>query len=182
MRVEKSRLTFWAAVISTACVIVEYIVYRYRLSYLVSGDFATALGATLGMLIISPHIILFMMACIFTWVGYGADIRGLTLTGGILHAVALVFGLQNWYLMIAPIAMCFCGYAEQKRLWELADEMRNNPEATNTLHDNDVVGNSSDDNATHINDIVVKVLWLIFAFLVVCIIAVLVVLVTGMAF
>lgn len=182
MSVEKSSHTLWAAIISTFCIVLEYVIYHNRLSGLLANDFATTLGATIGVLLITPHLVVFALACIFTWVGYFTDVRGLTLTGGILNSVALLFALQNWYIVVTPLVFSFLGYSDQKQLRERAEMRQNNPEAYKAFMTDEEAAEKVVSDAHKVGrfgGIGDKLFFIFTTALIVCLVAVLIWLYTG---
>lgn len=173
MIVEKSRLTLKAAIFSTIAIAIELYAYRENFSTITTSDGLTTIGMALGVALILPHIAMFMLACLFAWIGYGTDVSGLTLTAGILHCVALVFGLQNWYFVALPLILSFTGYAEQKRIREEIIDRNNHPELyENTPSDSciaDENGNDcyvqTDESNVSLSGVGEKLLWILAAVL-----------------
>lgn len=60
-----------------------------------------------------PHFIMFALACIFNWVGYGTNIRGFTLTAGILYCVAIVMCPVSLLFLLVPLVLAFIGFSHQ---------------------------------------------------------------------
>lgn len=71
--------------------------------------------SSLSTYILTPHYILFALAIIFSWIGYGTSVRGFTLTSGILYCVAVVMCPTSLLFLLAPLVLSFVGYAHQGR-------------------------------------------------------------------
>ncbi|WP_291583458.1 hypothetical protein [Clostridium sp. UBA6640] len=64
--------------------------------------------------LVTPHMVLVVLATIFNWVGYFSNKRGFTLTGGILYSVGGVIFIIYIIFVIPSIILSFVGYAKLK--------------------------------------------------------------------
>ena len=76
-------------------------------------EVGTAIGTTIGLMLVLPHVVLFALGCLFNWLGWFTKIRGFTLTAGILYCVSLIAGIQNFYMVLIPLILAFVGFARQ---------------------------------------------------------------------
>lgn len=83
----------------------------------VSGsEGAAALGAGIAVTLVMPHIAATVLATVFTTLGWGANSRGLALTGAILYCVAAVlFPLYAMFVLV-QIILAFVGFTRLKTL------------------------------------------------------------------
>ena len=113
---KRSKVALVAAIIATLCIILEYTIYGDAASNMNSENAAEAVGTAIGLALVLPHMILFALGALFNWIGWGTRVRGFTLTAGILYCVALVLGIQNWFMVILPIILAFIGFAKQGKI------------------------------------------------------------------
>lgn len=76
------------------------------------------LGAAMATALVTPHMILVVLATIFNWVGYFANKRGFALTGGILYSVGGVMFLIYILFVVPSLVLSFVGYANLKKINE----------------------------------------------------------------
>lgn len=119
---KRSKVALVAAIIATLCIILEYTIYGDVASNVNSENAAEAVGTAIGLALVLPHVILFALGALFNWIGWGTRVRGFTLTAGILYCVALVLGIQNWFMVILPIILAFIGFAKQGKIKAAAAE------------------------------------------------------------
>lgn len=95
----------------------------YLISYFGSGIANTTgaeqVGASIATAIVTPHMILVVLATIFNWVSYFTNKRGFALTAGILYSVAGVIFLIYIFFVIPSIVLSFVGYANLKKINEI---------------------------------------------------------------
>lgn len=73
-------------------------------------------GAAMATALVTPHMILVVLATIFNWVGYFTNKGGFALTGGILYSVAGVVFLMYIFFVIPSLVLSFVGYANLKKI------------------------------------------------------------------
>ncbi|MGL6187084.1 MAG: hypothetical protein ACRC1T_17070 [Clostridium chrysemydis] len=95
----------------------------YLISYFGSGmtssDSSEQIGATIATALVTPHMILVVLAAIFNWVSYFTNKRGFALTAGILYSVAGVVFLMYIPFVIPSIVLSFVGFANLKKIIEI---------------------------------------------------------------
>lgn len=69
------------------------------------------LASAFATVLITPHMILVVLAIIFNWVSYFTNKRGFALTAGILYSVGGVIFLLYIVFVIPSLVLSFVGYA-----------------------------------------------------------------------
>lgn len=87
---------------------------------------AEQVGAARATALVTPHMVLVVLATIFNWVGYFTNKRGFALTGGILYSVSGVMFLIYIMFVIPSIVLSFVGYANLKKINNESDKVSNN--------------------------------------------------------
>ncbi len=87
-----------------------------------SSSAAEQLGASLATAIVTPHMILVILATIFNWVAYFTNKRGFALTAGILYSVSGAIFLLYILFVVPSIVLSFVGYSNLKKI---NDEINN---------------------------------------------------------
>ena len=75
-------------------------------------------SATLATALVTPHMILVVLATIFNWVAYFSNKRGFALTGAILYSVGGVIFMLYIIFVIPSIVLSFIGYSNLKKIIE----------------------------------------------------------------
>ncbi len=75
-------------------------------------------GAALATALVTPHMILVVLAAIFNWVAYFTNKRGFALTAGILYSVGGVIFIVYIFFVIPSLVLSFVGYANLKKINE----------------------------------------------------------------
>lgn len=75
-------------------------------------------GAALATALVTPHMILVVLATIFNWVAYFTNKRGFALTAGILYSVGGVMFIVYILFVIPSLVLSFVGYANLKKINE----------------------------------------------------------------
>lgn len=75
-------------------------------------------GAALATALVTPHMILVVLAAIFNWVAYFTNKRGFALTAGILYSVGGVIFIVYIMFVIPSLVLSFVGYANLKKINE----------------------------------------------------------------
>lgn len=125
--VQRSKLVLIGALLATVLVIVEIAIYgglvnQAPASPETAEEIGTAIGTTIGLMMVLPHVVLFALGALFNWLGWITRVRGFTLTAGILYCVSLVLGVQNFYMVLIPLILAFIGYAKQGKFKRAAEE------------------------------------------------------------
>ncbi|MBQ4089569.1 MAG: hypothetical protein IJC56_06790 [Clostridia bacterium] len=113
---KRSKIALWAAIEATIRVITEYIIYSDAASGIDSKNAGVVIGTAIGLALVTPHLIMFALGALFNWIGWATRTRGFTLTAGILYCVALILGVQNWFMVILPIILAFVGFVKQGKI------------------------------------------------------------------
>lgn len=75
-------------------------------------------GAVIAAALVTPHMILVVLATIFNWVAYFTNKRGFALTAGILYSVGGVLFLVYILFVVPSLILSFVGYANLKKINE----------------------------------------------------------------
>ncbi|MFR1708243.1 MAG: hypothetical protein ACLSV2_05035 [Clostridium sp.] len=75
-------------------------------------------GAVIAAALVTPHMILVVLATIFNLVAYFTNKRGLALTAGILYSVGGVLFLVYILFVVPSLVLSFVGYANLKKINE----------------------------------------------------------------
>ncbi|AQR98037.1 MULTISPECIES: hypothetical protein [Clostridium] len=89
-----------------------------------SGD-AQQIGGAIATALVTPHMILVVLAAIFNWVAYFTNKRGFALTGGILYSVGGVVFILYLVFVIPSLVLSFVGYAKLKKINEINSQAIN---------------------------------------------------------
>lgn len=81
-----------------------------------SSDGAEAAGAGIATILVTPHLVLIILAVIFNALGYFQNRSGFALTGGILYCVAAGVFLIYAPFCIIEIIFSFVGYSKVKKI------------------------------------------------------------------
>ncbi|WP_461614798.1 hypothetical protein [Clostridium sp. Marseille-QA1073] len=117
MKVKRSKILLISAILGLLYSI-------YIISYFSNGIFSSKesteiLGAAIATAVVTPHIILVVLATIFNWIAYFSNKRGFALTGGILYAVGGVIFIMYIIFVIPSMILSFVGYAKLKKIIEI---------------------------------------------------------------
>lgn len=108
---KKNLLLLISAVIGLAYSI--YIISHF--SGAMSGSTgAEAAGAAIATALVTPHMILVVLATIFNWVAWFTNKAGFALVSGILYAVGGVVFLGYFLFVVPSMVLSFVGYAQLK--------------------------------------------------------------------
>lgn len=120
----RPRVLMWGCIFTTLSLLFLYAWQNSLLGVLsqeagAAADVATVLaygmiGAVGGALAV-PQYVIVALAALLGWIGFGARVRGLTLTSGILLCVALVLRITTFFLLVLPIVLIFVGFAAHGR-------------------------------------------------------------------
>lgn len=75
-------------------------------------------GAAIATALVTPHMILVVLATIFNWLAYFTNKRGFALTAGILYSVGGVIFIVYIVFVIPSLVLSFVGYANLKKINE----------------------------------------------------------------
>lgn len=96
----------------------------YIISYFFKGLTSTnggaeLAGAAIATALVTPHMILVVLATIFNIIAYFSNKRGFALTGAILYAVGGVIFILYIIFVVPSIVLSFVGYAKLKKINEI---------------------------------------------------------------
>jgi len=117
MKVKRSKILLVSAILGLLYSI-------YIISYFSNGIFGSkgsteVLGAAIATAVVTPHIILVVLATIFNWIAYFSNKRGFALTGGILYAVGGAIFIMYIIFVIPSMILSFVGYTKLKKIIEI---------------------------------------------------------------
>ena len=107
------------------CLLVSFVLGALYAVYLVSYFFgiitdstetAEAIGSSIATFLVTPHIILVILAVIFNGLGYFGNRRGFALTGGILYSVAAAAFLLYAPFVLIQLILSFVGFSNLKKI------------------------------------------------------------------
>lgn len=75
-------------------------------------DSAEALGTTIGVALLTPHLVFVFLAVFFNILGWAMSKRGFALTGAILYAVSIVMMPIYFMFVIVEMILSFVGFAK----------------------------------------------------------------------
>lgn len=117
---QNHKITLFSALVGTLALGIEFIIFSKDVFALLNNaDVYTAVGVGIGVYMLLPHFAIFLLACIFNWLGYGTKLRGFTLTAGILYCIALLLALNKAAFVIIPLVLSFVGFAKQATINDL---------------------------------------------------------------
>lgn len=117
MKAKHSKLLLISAILGSIYAI--YLIVYFGGGIAESKDAAEAAGRAIATALVTPHMILVVLAVIFNWVGYFSNKRGFALTGGILYSVAGVIFILYLIFLVPSIILSFVGYAKLKKVVEI---------------------------------------------------------------
>lgn len=91
-----------------------YLIANFGSAMLGAGSDAEAVGAGIATVLVTPHIILVVLAVIFNALGCFKNKQGFALTGGILYSVAAAVFIIYAPFLIISIVCSFVGYSKIK--------------------------------------------------------------------
>lgn len=80
-----------------------------------SADAAEAIGTTIGLALIVPHLLFVGLALIFNILGWAMSKRGFALTGAILYAVSILMMPIYFMFVLVEMILSFVGFAKLKK-------------------------------------------------------------------
>lgn len=84
----------------------------------VGADSASQVGAGLATMLVTPHLVLTVVAVAFNALAYFMGKRAFALVAGILYAVAMVLFLAYFFFVLAQMILCFVAYAKMPKKGE----------------------------------------------------------------
>lgn len=81
-----------------------------------STDGAELAGTAIATALVTPHMVLVVLAAIFNVVAYFTNKRGFALVAGILYSVGGVLFLVYILFVIPSLILSFVGYAKLKKI------------------------------------------------------------------
>ena len=70
----------------------------------------------IAVIIVIPHMILFVLATIFNWISYIKNKRGFALTAGILYLISAIIFPIDMIFVVPSIIFSFIGYFTLKKV------------------------------------------------------------------
>ncbi|EGT3616330.1 hypothetical protein FHH43_08800 [Clostridium perfringens] len=70
----------------------------------------------IAVIIVIPHMILFVLATIFNWVSYIKNKRGFALTAGILYLISAIIFPIDMIFIVPSMIFSFIGYFTLKKI------------------------------------------------------------------
>lgn len=119
----RSKCAFISALLGTLYAI--YIVVYFMNGMASSSTDSEVVGGALATMLVTPHIILVILASIFMWLGFFLRKPGFDLTGAILYTVGGVMFLLYIFFVIPSFVLGYVAFSKQKKI-NLAAQ---NPEA-----------------------------------------------------
>lgn len=106
---KRSKLLLVSAIIGTLLML-------YMMNYLGesmngAGTSSEALGVSIAMAMVAPHLACAGLGLIFNWVGWLAKARWAALVAGILYAVAIALFFSWFFDSVVQMVLCFVAYA-----------------------------------------------------------------------
>ncbi|EDS78219.1 hypothetical protein [Clostridium massiliodielmoense] len=120
MKTKHSKCLLIAAILGS---LYSLYLITYFAGGLVSKSGTELLGASIATALVTPHMILVVLATIFNWVGYFSNKRGFALTGGILYSVGGVIFIMYIVFVIPSIVLSFVGYSKLKGIINANDTL-----------------------------------------------------------
>ena len=77
----------------------------------VGADSASQVGAGLATMLVTPHLVLTMVAVVFNALAFFMG----ALVAGILYAVAMVLFLAYFFFVLVQMILCFVAYAKMPK-------------------------------------------------------------------
>lgn len=112
MKIKRSKILLISAILGTLYSL--YLITYFSGGIFGSKDGVELAGAAMATALVTPHMVLVVLATIFNWVGYFSNKRGFALTGGILYSVGGVIFIIYIMFVIPSIILSFVGYAKLK--------------------------------------------------------------------
>ncbi|AJA42669.1 hypothetical protein phiCT9441A_57 (endogenous virus) [Clostridium phage phiCT9441A] len=116
MKIKRSKLLLISAILGALYSV--YLIWHFGGGIFGSKDGVELAGAAIATALVTPHMILVVLATIFNWVAYFSNKRGFALTGAILYSVAGVIFMLYIMFVIPSIVLSFIGYAKLKKIIE----------------------------------------------------------------
>jgi hypothetical protein len=106
---KKSVLVLISAILGTA-----YLVYivSYFFSNVANSEGTEQIGAGLAAALVAPHMFMLILAVLFNWIGYFANVKWSVLVGAILYSVSGFLFLLYVIFELPSIILSFVGYAK----------------------------------------------------------------------
>lgn len=81
----------------------------------VGSDSASQAGAGIATMLVTPHLLLTVVAVIFNALAFFMSKRAFALVAGILYAVAMVLFIAYALFLIVQMVLCFVAYAKMPK-------------------------------------------------------------------
>lgn len=117
MKIKRSKCLLISAILGLIYSI--YLIAHFSGGVFGSEDGIELAGAAIATALVTPHMILVVLATIFNWVAYFSNKRGFALTAGILYCVGGVIFIIYIIFVIPSIIFSFVGYSKLKSIEKL---------------------------------------------------------------
>ncbi|MDQ0149104.1 hypothetical protein ACFO6R_05840 [Eubacterium multiforme] len=124
MKPKHSKALLVGAIIGTVYAI--FLIAHFGSAIAGTSDVAEQAGAAIATALVTPHMILVVLAVIFNWVSYFTNKRGFALTAGILYSVAGVMFLIYVLFVVPSLVLSFVGYSKLKTINETNSKLASN--------------------------------------------------------
>jgi len=109
----KSKCTFISALLGSAYLIYLIVYFAGAMS---SGSSSDQAAGAIATALVTPHMALVALACIFMWLGFFLKKPAFVLTGAILYTVAGVLFIPYIFFVIPSFILGFVGFSKQKKI------------------------------------------------------------------
>lgn len=89
--------------------------YSYFSGLISSTSGSEQIGAGIASALVTPHMITVLLAVIFNIIGWYRNMKGFTLTAGILYAVSIVLFPPYFMFVLIEMILSFVGYSSIKK-------------------------------------------------------------------
>lgn len=115
MKTKRSKALLISAILGIAYSI--YLISHFA-GATASTEGAEQVGAAIATALVTPHMILVVLAAIFNAVAYFTNKRGFALTAGILYSIGGVVFLLYILFVVPSLVLSFVGYVNLKKINE----------------------------------------------------------------
>lgn len=110
---KRSKVLFIGTLLASLYVIYLMIYFGGAMN---STDSAEALGGTIATALVTPHMVVIGIGCVFGWIGFFMRKNWGALLAGILYSVGALLFFVYAIFCVPLIILGFVGYAKQKKI------------------------------------------------------------------
>ena len=114
---KRSKILLVSGIIGT---IYSLLLIRFFLAYfsagIISDIYIEKAVSALAVIIVMPHMVLFVLATIFNWFSYIKNKRGFALSAGILYLISLIVFPMDLIFVVPSTILSFIGYFRLKKV------------------------------------------------------------------